>query len=145
MELNEQNQNMSETNTNLHQKISKVSAPIHTQTNGFYRYNYERERLEFINNEKVIAFFREIPLDQWENLPSQADYCRNITEQATEQLRSEKKIGLNFFLLIFITPVLLIFVMVKFFNNAPPVIIALVFMTGLAIPVLLMVKMASKK
>lgn len=147
MELNEQNQNVSETNTNQRTGMPKVSIPIYTQTNGFYRYNYEKERLEFINNEKVIAFFREIPLDQWEDLPSHVDYCKNITEQANEQVRLDKKASkiapVIFVLIMFIAPVFLIFILLKFVRNSP-FLFGLLFMAGLAILVLIIVKMCSK-
>ncbi len=91
-ELNELNQNENETNKFTTGGTSKVSIPIYTQSNGFYRYNYEKERLEFINNQtKVVAFFREIPLDQWEVLPSHEAYCREITEAANKQREEENK------------------------------------------------------
>lgn len=146
MEFNEQNQNTAETNANQRAGMPKVSIPIYTQENGFYRYNYEKERLEFINSEKVIAFTREIPLDQWEDLPSHEDYCRNITEQANEQVRLEqrasKRTPIIYVLLVFIAPVLLLFLLLKFVSS--PILFALILMAGIAILLLVVVKLFSK-
>ena len=79
---------MQKTNESMN-STAKVSIPIHIQPNGFYRYNYTKERLEFINNQtKVVDFFREIPIDQWESILSHEEYCINITNEAIENKKN---------------------------------------------------------
>lgn len=70
----------------------KVSEPIYSHENGFYRYNYEIEQLEFIDHQtKTVTGFWKIPLDQWQTMPSQVDYCKKITENANKELAEARK------------------------------------------------------
>lgn len=81
-----------ETGENTNRNGAEVSDPIYTQVNGIYRYNYTQERLEFINSQtRIIAAFWNIPRDQWEAIPSQAEYCKNITERSNKLVADEQK------------------------------------------------------
>lgn len=71
-----------------------VSDVIYSNAKGFFRYNYNQSRLEFLNNEtKLVVQTWEIPVDQWESLPSQQQYCENIVNEAIKQhaIQSAKK------------------------------------------------------
>lgn len=71
-----------------------VSDVIYSNSKGFFRYNYNQSRLEFLNNEtKLVVQTWEIPADQWESLPSQRQYCENIVNEAIKQhaIQSAKK------------------------------------------------------
>ncbi len=71
-----------------------VSDVIYSNSKGFFRYNYNQSRLEFLNNEtKLVVQTWEIPVDQWEALPSQRQYCENIVNEAIKQhaIQSAKK------------------------------------------------------
>lgn len=81
--------NTTESN-NQNQNTPKVSIPIYSHNVGFYRYNYEKEQLEFINHQtKVVTAFWEIPLDQWENIPSHEAYCKSITKEADKNIEMQ--------------------------------------------------------
>lgn len=63
-----------------------VSDVIYSNSKGFFRYNYNQSRLEFLNSEtKLIVQIWEIPPDQWDSLPSQRQYCENIVNEAIKQ------------------------------------------------------------
>ena len=71
-----------------------VSDVIYSNSKGFFRYNYNQYRLEFLNSEtKLIVQIWEIPPDQWDSLPSQRQYCENIVNEAIKQqaIRSEER------------------------------------------------------
>lgn len=71
-----------------------VSDVIYSNSKGFFRYNYNRSRLEFLNNEtRLVVQTWEMPVDQWEYLPSQRQYCENIVNEAIKQhaIQSAKK------------------------------------------------------
>ena len=69
-----------------------VSEPIYSNTKGWFRYNYDIGRLEFLNNQtKTVVRIWRIPVDQWEALPSQQQYCENIVNQANEQQRRRRE------------------------------------------------------
>lgn len=63
-----------------------VSDVIYSNSKGFFRYNYNQSRLEFLNNEtKLVVQTWEIPVDHWESLPPQRQYCENIVNEAIKQ------------------------------------------------------------
>lgn len=71
-----------------------VSDVIYSNSKGFFRYNYNRSRLEFLNNEtRLVVQTWEMPVDPWESLPSQRQYCENIVNEAIKQhaIQSAKK------------------------------------------------------
>lgn len=73
-------------------QISNVSEPICSTTNGWFRYNYDENRLEFLNhNTKLVVQVWSIPADQWEALPSQKEYCENIVREAENQAVTNQK------------------------------------------------------
>lgn len=75
-------------------KKEGASEPIYSNPKGWFRYNYDISRLEFLDNEtKMIIRIWEIPAEQWENLPSQWQYCKNIVdgEAKEEAIRQQKK------------------------------------------------------
>lgn len=73
-------------------KENKVSEPVLSHSGGWFRYNYEKEQLEFINQEtKAVTFTRDIPKDQWEILPSQHDYCQQIVDEANAEIAAKQK------------------------------------------------------
>lgn len=73
-------------------QTSNVSEPICSTNNGWFRYNYDENRLEFINqNTKLVVQVWQIPADQWEALPSQKEYCENIVQKEENQTVANQK------------------------------------------------------
>ncbi len=71
---------------------NSVSSPIAANQYGWFRYNYGENRLEFVSNEtKMVVQVWNIPLDQWENLPSKRGYCENILRQYDKQVTAQKQ------------------------------------------------------
>ena len=69
---------------------SKVSESIFSNSTGFFRYNYDENRLEFLNHHtKLVVQTWDIPPDQWEALPSQQEYCENIVKEANQQMQHQ--------------------------------------------------------
>lgn len=69
---------------------SNVSKPVFSNDTGWFRYNYDENRLEFLNhNTKLVVQTWNIPSDQWESLPSQQEYCENIVRAATQQAQNQ--------------------------------------------------------
>lgn len=63
-----------------------VSGAVYSTSNGWFRYNYSQSRLEFLNNAtRLVIQIWEIPVDQWESLPSKRQYCENIVNEAMRQ------------------------------------------------------------
>lgn len=70
--------------------------PIHTQSNGFYRYNHEKEQLEFINHQtKIVTGIWNIPKDQWQALPDKEDLCRRLTAEANAAIEKDKMLTIR--------------------------------------------------
>ena len=70
--------------------INNVSEPVFSNSVGWFRYNYDENRLEFLNhNTKLVVQTWSIPLDQWEALPSQQAYCENIIKEANQQIQNQ--------------------------------------------------------
>lgn len=83
-------------------KTSNVSEPIFSNSIGWFRYNYDENRLEFLNNDtKLVVQTWSIPTDQWEALPSQQEYCENIVKEADQQVQN-LAVAKNKFTIIFI-------------------------------------------
>lgn len=81
---------------------SNVSDPIFSNSTGWFRYNYDENRLEFLNhNTKLVTHTWSIPVDQWEALPSQQEYCENIIKEANQQMQNQAAMK-NRVLIIFI-------------------------------------------
>ena len=81
---------------------SNSSEPIFSNSTGWFRYNYDENRLEFLNhNTKLVECTWEIPVDQWEALPSQQEYCENIVKEANEQMQKQTSMK-NLVLFLFI-------------------------------------------
>ncbi|MCR4563120.1 MAG: hypothetical protein K5755_00565 [Clostridiales bacterium] len=73
---------------------NNVSSPIIANEIGWFRYNYDKNRLEFINDDtKMVVQFWDIPIDQWESLPSKRTYCENIINSANRQEKQQRKIN----------------------------------------------------
>ncbi len=73
-------------------QTSNVSEPILSTANGWFRYNFDENRLEFLNhNTKLIMQTWSIPIDQWEALPSQKAYCEQIVQKAENQTETNRK------------------------------------------------------
>lgn len=67
-------------------QTTNVSEPVFSNGKGWFRYNYDQSRLEFLSNEtKMIIQTWAIPIDQWESLTSKEDYCENIVNQVHKQ------------------------------------------------------------
>lgn len=76
----------------MENNTEKVSEAIYSIAGGWFRYNYEKGRLEFIEQEtKTVAFIREIPVDQWELLPSKSDYCKSIVDAENRRVQNVEK------------------------------------------------------
>lgn len=73
-------------------QTSNVSEPILSTSNGWFRYNFDENRLEFLNhNTKLVMQTWDIPIDQWEALPSQKAYCEHIVWETENQTATNKK------------------------------------------------------
>lgn len=73
-------------------QTSNISESILSTSTGWFRYNYDEKRLEFINhNTKLVTLTWDIPIDQWEALPSQKEYCEHIVQKAKNQTESDRK------------------------------------------------------
>ncbi len=88
-----------------------VSGVVFSNSIGWFRYNYDRSRLEFLNNEtKLVVQSWELPTDQWMDLPSQRLYCENIFNESVKQhsiqLAKKKKYKLVFIISSIITAIL---------------------------------------
>lgn len=71
---------------------NNVSEAICSTSTGWFRYNYDENRLEFLNHDtKLVVQTWSIPADQWEALPSQQEYCENIVNQAQNQATTHQK------------------------------------------------------
>jgi|GEM_PF-2155834 len=71
---------------------NNVSSPIAANQYGWFRYNYDQNRLEFINDEtKTVAQTWDIPADQWERIPSKREYCENILRQYDRHATAQKQ------------------------------------------------------
>lgn len=69
---------------------NNVSESIFTNSAGWFRYNYDENRLEFLShNTKLVVETWSIPVDQWEALPSQQTYCENIVKEANQQIQNQ--------------------------------------------------------
>lgn len=69
-----------------------VSKPVYSNDVGFFRYNFEKECLEFINHQtRMVAQIWNVPRDQWDKLPSQEQYCEDIVDQETENATKFQK------------------------------------------------------
>lgn len=77
-------------------RISGVSNPIYSVPTGWFRYNYDRNCLEFLNYDtRLVVQTWGIPVDQWETLPSKQEYCKNLIDEANQKaqnLNANKKI-----------------------------------------------------
>lgn len=77
-------------------KTSNVSEPIFSNSTGWFRYNYDENRLEFLNhNTKLVVHTWDIPADQWEALPSQQEYCENIIKKEEQKQSATKSRALT--------------------------------------------------
>lgn len=116
-----------------------VSGVIFSNSIGWFRYNYDRSRLEFLNNEtKLVVQSWELPIDQWMDLPSQRLYCENIfnelAKQHSIQLVKKKKYKLVFIISSVITAILGAIDLHMYLNgNLPSGIISSVFIISSAI------------
>lgn len=73
-------------------QTSNVSEPILSTSNGWFRYNFDENRLEFLNhNTKLVMQTWDIPTDQWKALPSQKEYCEHIIQETENQTATNKK------------------------------------------------------
>lgn len=75
-------------------QVNNISEPVYSNSKGWFRYNYNQSRLEFLNNKtRLVVQTWEIPVDQWEALPSQRQYCENIVIEANKQyaIKQQKK------------------------------------------------------
>ena len=73
-------------------QTSNASEPILSTSNGWFRYNYDEKRLEFLNhNTKLVIQTWDIPIDQWEALPSQKAYCEHIVRKTENQTKTNRK------------------------------------------------------
>ena len=71
---------------------ANISSPIAANEIGWLRYNYSQNRLEFINNEtRTIIQVWEIPIDQWENIPSKREYCESIINNIDQYSKQKRK------------------------------------------------------
>ena len=71
---------------------SNVSEPVFSNSTGWFRYNYDESRLEFLNhNTKLVMHTWSIPADQWEMLPSQQEYCESIVKEAQNQAAAKQR------------------------------------------------------
>lgn len=69
---------------------NNVSESVFSNSVGWFRYNYDENRLEFLNhNTKLVVQTWSIPVDQWEALPSQQAYCENIIKEANQQIQNQ--------------------------------------------------------
>lgn len=90
--------------------VTNVSSPVVANQNGWFRYNYGENRLEFVNSEtKMVVQVWNIPLDQWENLPSKRGYCENILKQADRVRKKDKNRAILY--------VIILIVIFLFFGN----------------------------
>ena len=95
-ELNESQYAISDVVTNnspieqTYMMTNNVSESIFSNSVGWFRYNYDENRLEFLNhNTKLVVQTWGIPIDQWEALPSQRAYCENIVNEANQQVQNQ--------------------------------------------------------
>lgn len=147
MTQNNENQNVQSANESLNIS-AKVSIPIHTQANGFYRYNYTKERLEFINNQtRTVDFFREIPIDQWESIPSHQEYCINITNEANENKKIDKRASgaaKIVYILLFVAAPILLVILAASFSGSSPIVFVCILGAGITIILLIVAGISSK-
>ena len=72
------------------QTTNNVSEPVFANSKGWFRYNYDQSCLEFLEHEtKLVVCTWVIPVNQWNELPSQREYCENIIREANRQVQSE--------------------------------------------------------
>lgn len=92
-------------------ETSNVSEPIFSNSTGWFRYNYDENRLEFLNhNTKLVVRTWNIPVDQWKVLPSQQEYCENIVMEENQQIQN-KAATKNLVLIIFVVSAIVAAVM----------------------------------
>lgn len=99
-----------------------VSDVIFSIPEGWFLYNYNQSRLEFLSNEtKLVLQTWEIPIDQWQALPSQRRYCESIVNEAIQQQvnlqQSKQKYQLIFKISAFATVVLSAIDLYFYFNH----------------------------
>lgn len=94
------------TDTEFNKADTGVTEPVYSTEIGFFRYNFEKECLEFINYQtKIVACVWNIPSDQWNSLPSQEQYCADIVAQENKNVFQARKyvkkiVGTYVFLII---------------------------------------------
>lgn len=99
-----------------------VSEAVYSTSQGWFRYNYDQSRLEFLSHKtKVVLYTWAIPADQWESLQSKRQYCENIVIEANQQKAKEQNAkrgnSLIFIISAIITVVLTIIFLYEYFNN----------------------------
>lgn len=121
---------------------NNVSDSVFSNSVGWFRYNYDENRLEFLNhNTKLVVQTWSIPADQWEALPSQQAYCENIIKEANQQIQNQAATK-NIVTIIFVISAIVAAVLwyfsltdvIKWYNHLATVITCL--STGVAVSTL---------
>lgn len=120
-----------------------IFEPVYSTDIGFFRYNFEKECLEFINHQtKMVAEVWNIPRDQWEGLPSQAEYCENIVDQENKAVflaRKKVKKIVRSYIFIIIGWFVSLYMLVNFGGNLGEWSISIALVIWLVVTVLIVV------
>lgn len=91
------------------QNNAKKDEPALVLPGGWFRYNYDKERLEFIDRKsRIVSQIWNIPKDQWDALPSHSEYCKSILQAEKEERKKNKKYIKNFVIVVILLFILLL-------------------------------------